>query len=372
MSNPVRSLRILGIRGVPAAHGGFETFAERLALYLVEHGWQVTVYCQDDGIGPQCTDEWRGMRRLHIPVATSGAVGTVVFDWKSTLHAAKSNGLILTLGYNTAVFSILYRLKGIHHLINMDGIEWRRQKWGAVAKAWFWLNDWAGSWLGDHLIADHPEIQKHLSTRVRPDKITMIPYGSDRIEHADLEVVRDMGLKPAGYAILVARAEPENSILEVVRAWSRMSRSAKLLVLGNYETNHAYQRAVREVASDEVLFPGAIYDAGKVKALRFFASFYIHGHQVGGTNPSLVEALGAGNAVLAHDNPFNRWVAGNAALYFRNEDECADELDHLLSDDALRERLRVAAIRRHTESFAWETVLRAYQTLLEEVTQRRV
>jgi len=129
-------VRIVGIRGVPAAHGGFETFAERLAPYLVDRGWRVTVYCQEDGEGPLFEDEWRGVRRIHIPVKVAGAAGTVLFDWYCTVHAARTPGLVLTLGYNTAAFSVVYRARRIPNVINMDGIEWRRQKWGAVAKSW--------------------------------------------------------------------------------------------------------------------------------------------------------------------------------------------------------------------------------------------
>ena len=360
-----KTLRILGTRGIPAAHGGFETFAEHLAPYLAKRGWRVTVYCQEDGTGPAFEDEWSGVRRVRIPVATPGAAGTVVFDWRSTLHAAGEKDLILTLGYNTAVFCALYRLRGLRNVINMDGIEWRRQKWGAVAKAWFWLNDWAGCRLGDHLVADHPEIGRHLATRVPSDKITMIPYGSDRVNEADASLIAAYGLSPGSYVILIARAEPENSILDVVRAWSRRLRGHKLVVLGRYEAGHAYQRAVKEAASAEVVFPGAIYDKALVQALRFHARFYVHGHRVGGTNPSLVEALGAGNAVLAHDNPYNHWVAGDGGVYFRDEEECAGHLDLLLEDDAAIERMRVHSRRRHAERFTWERVLEEYERLLE-------
>ena len=118
---------------------------------------------------------------------------------------------------------------------------------------------------------------------------------------------------------MIARAEPENSILEVVQAWSRKPRGCKLVVLGKYEAGHAYQRAVQAAASAEVVFPGAVYEKPVVQALRFHARFYVHEHQVGGTNPSLVESLGTGNAVLAHDNAYNRWVAGDAGVYFADE-----------------------------------------------------
>lgn len=360
----MKTIRILGTRGVPAAHGGFETFAEHLALHLVARGWQVTVYCQEDGKDPLFEDEWRGVRRVRMPVATPGAAGTIVFDWKSTLHAAGEPGLILTLGYNTAVFCAMYRLRGLANVINMDGVEWRRQKWGTVAKTWFWLNDWAGCWLGNHLVADHPEIANHLATRVARDKITMIPYGADRVETADAALIAPYGLEPGGYAVLIARAEPENSILDVVQAWSRRPRGCKLAILGRYENDHAYQRAVKEAASEEVKFLGAIYDKAAVQALRFHARFYVHGHQVGGTNPSLVESLGAGNAVLAHGNPYNRWVAGDGGIYFANQDTCVEGIERLLHKDDLLQRLRTASRARHAERFTWIGILGEYEELL--------
>ena len=258
----------------------------------------------------------------------------------------------------------LYRLKGLKNVINMDGVEWRRQKWGAVAKTWFWLNDWAGCWLGNHLVADHPEIANHLATRVARHKITMISYGSDRVVGADAALIAPYGLEAGGYAILIARAEPENSILEVVRAWSRKPRGYKLAILGKYEVGHAYQRAVKEAASSEVVFLGAIYDKSEVQALRFHARFYVHGHQVGGTNPSLVESLGAANAVLAHDNEYNRWVAGEAGLYFKNEDDRELGIRRLLNEDVLLQSLKTASKARHAECFTWERILGEYEELL--------
>jgi glycosyltransferase involved in cell wall biosynthesis len=264
------------------------------------------------------------------------------------------------------VFCALYRLRGLENVINMDGVEWRRQKWGAVAKTWFWLNDWAGCWLGNHLVADHPEIKKHLTTRVAAGKITMIPYGSDQVGAADAGLITAYGVEPGAYAILIARAEPENSILEVVQAWSRKARGCKLLVLGKYDPDHAYQRAVKAAASDEVIFPGAVYDKAVVQALRFHARFYVHGHQVGGTNPSLVEALGAGNAVLAHDNLYNRWVAGEGGVYFSGEDGCAQQIEALLGDPGKLTQLQAASRARHAAEFTWDKILGDYERLLLE------
>lgn len=358
------TLRILGTRGVPARHGGFETFAEQLALHLVRRGWRVVVYCQQDGRGPVAVDEWRGIERVHVPVARGGAAGTVVFDWHATRHAARHPDLCLTLGYNTAVFSLLLRRSGVPNVTNMDGIEWARAKWGPVAKAWFRLNEWAGCWLSDHLVADHPEIKAHLRRWAAAERITMIPYGADRVVAPPLQALAPYGLVPGRYLTVVARPEPENSILEIVRGFSARPRGLRLVVLGRYDAGHPYHDAVRAAAGPEVDFVGAIYDPPVVQALRAHALAYVHGHQVGGTNPSLVEALGAGNAVLAHDNRFNRWVCAEGALYFDGADAFSAQLERLLAEPGLAALLAGRNTERFEAGFTWEAILGAYEALL--------
>lgn len=360
-----RTLRILGTRGVPAAHGGFETFAEQLAKYLIRHGWRVIVYCQNAGTAPIVEDEWEGIERVTISVPQPNPKGNIFFDWKAIRHASQHQDLCLTLGYNTAVFCAWLRLKAVPNVINMDGIEWRRAKWGKAAKSWLWLNDWVGCWLANHLIADHPEIARHLQRRVPQRKITTIPYGAAHVEYADEALILPYGLTPGGYLTLIARAEPENSVLEIVQGFSQRPRGVRLVVLGNYDAHHAYQAAVKAAASDEVLFIGAVYDKSLVQALRFHSLAYLHGHQVGGTNPSLVEALGAGNPVIAHDNPFNRWVAGPGAMYFRSAEELSRELDQMLGNPQILAEMRAASQKRFQNEFRWDAVLSKYADLLQ-------
>jgi glycosyltransferase involved in cell wall biosynthesis len=357
-------LRILGTRGVPAAHGGFETFAERLARHLVDRGWRVIVYCQNEGKGDVVEDVWAGIERVRIPVSASGPKASVVFDWRATRHAARSGELCLTLGYNTAVFCTFLRWKGIPNVINMDGIEWSRAKWGPVAKAWFRLNERAGCWLGNHLVADHPQIKLHLQAHVPPGKITTIAYGGEAITTACLESIQGLGLTPGKFMTLIARPEPENSILEVVEGFSRKPRGCSLVVLGDYDDIHPYHRAVRSAAGPEVKFVGGIYDKKVVQALRFYSVAYVHGHQVGGTNPSLVEALGAGNPVIAHDNRFNRWVAGDGATYFFGADAFSSRLDEVLAEPGRLLALQTQGKRRFEEMFVWDNILSQYEDLL--------
>lgn len=363
---------ILGIRGVPAAHGGFESFAERLAPFLVQAGWKVTVYCQEEGHGPITRSRWGDVHRVHIPSGEDTPVASMRFDRACLKHVAEHRpDVVLLLGYNTAAFTWRLRLAGVPSVINMDGIEYSRAKWSLPAKAWLYLNERLGCWLGQHLVADHPVIASHLATRVRRRKITTIPYGADVLAPAAPEPLAALGLQPEQFVTVIARAEPENSILEIVQAFSARRRGVRLVVLGNYQPHaSAFHAQVMAAASDEVLFPGAIYDPAVVQALRTHCLFYVHGHQVGGTNPSLLEAMGAGNAVLAHDNPFNRWVVGPGALYFRDRATCAVALDQMLSG-----RADLALMRRDNQArvgrvFVWERVLGAYASLLAAVARQ--
>ncbi len=360
-------LAILGCRGIPARHGGFETFAEQLALYLVQRGWQVSVYCQDEyGVRKKIFEEvWNGVRLIHVPVKMRGAAGTIYFDAVSTLHASREDGIKLTLGYNTALFTLLYRARGKKSVINMDGIEWQRAKWSFPEKVWLYMNERLGCLFAHHLIADHPGIKDHLATRIQASKITTIPYGAESVTSADESLLKNYGIRPGGYALVIARPEPENSILEIVSAFSEKKRGVKLVVLGDFNVvSNAYHSRVKNASSDEVVYPGAVYDKHTVKALRFFACLYCHGHQVGGTNPSLVEALAAGTPVLAHDNPFNRWVCGPDGVYFKSRSECEQVLGSLLYDRREQERLSNMSRERHAKYFTCTEVLKAYEALL--------
>lgn len=372
----MRSLAILGTRGIPAQHGGFETFAERLALYLVDHGWAVTVYCQTDGGNAPQHDVWRGVHRVVVPTRHAGALGTMAFDWRCIRDVSVARpDVVLTLGYNTALFDWWLRYRGLTNLINMDGVEWRRQKWSWPARLWLLLNERAACRIGDHLIADHPRIAAHLSQIAPSHKITMIPYGADIVDGQSATAaltLRKFGTELRGYALVVARIEPENSILEIVTAFSYRARRCQLVVLGRLDPHgNRYHAAVHAAASREVVFPGAVYDHDVVACLRQNARLYVHGHSVGGTNPSLVEAMGAGCAVLAHDNEFNRWVAGENAAFFRDTGTCTDALDKLLDNEQTLTDMRLWSRQRHAALFTWPVVLKAYEDLLTAYATRK-
>lgn len=361
---------ILGTRGLPSKHSGFETFAQDLSLFLRSRGHEVTVYCQVTEDQVTHEDTWNGIRRVLIP-AGMGSIGTILFDWKAIRHSQHEKGVVLTLGYNTGIFNLLYRFSGTPNLMNMDGIEWKREKWSFPARAWFWLNEWAGARVANHLVADHPEIGRHLARHTSMQKITVIPYGADPVTSAPVELIQKYNLVPKEYYLLIARPEPENSILEVVRAYSLKPRGIPLVILGNYKVDGTrYQRTVLDAAGPEILFLQAIFDRDIVRALRVHCRAYFHGHRVGGTNPSLVESLAAGNAVIAHDNRFTRWVAGAGARFFRSSEDVDKILDELNADPAQLHAMEEASRKRYLEDFTQEKILTAYETLLLRFSAR--
>jgi glycosyltransferase involved in cell wall biosynthesis len=323
------------------------------------------VYCQVAGSGPVTEDVWQGIERVLIPVDRDGWLGTSRFDWLSIKHATAHDDICLTFGYNTAVFNVLQRVQGIPNVINMDGIEWSRKRWGKLRQAILYTNERIACLVGDRLIADHPEIATYLRTRAPARKISTVTYGATSVTDASSAVLDEHGLERGRYLTLVARPIPENSILEIVRGFSARRRGIQLVVLGDYQPEvDPFHRQVVGSASDEVRFLGPIYDPEVVQALRLHSLGYVHGHTVGGTNPSLVEALGAGNPVIAHDNVYNRWVAQDAALYFRSSQDVDAAITELASNSVLARELGHAARSRHASEFTWEHVAGQYEQLL--------
>ncbi|MEE7491209.1 DUF1972 domain-containing protein [Methylobacterium oryzae] len=367
MPDRAPKLLILGTRGIPAAHGGFETFAECLALYLAGRGWQVGVYCQRDVETVReriSTAIWNGIELITVETALSGPAATLAFDAICAHDAASRGGVCLVLGYNGAVFLPYLRARGGRILTNMDGIEWRRPKWSLPVRAFFYVSEWIAAWSSQRLVADHPAIADHLARRRPRAAVATIPYGGD--PPAADPGPPPLGLEPGRYLVSIARIEPDNNILTLVEAFSRRARGARLVVLGTLRVGNPYHRAVEAAASPEVLFPGAIYEPEQVQALRVHARAYLHGHTVGGTNPSLVEALWAGNAVVAHDNPFNRGTAGDGQFYFSDPDSCAAAIERVLTDQAAVAAARAAA-RARAAQFRWDDVLASYEDALRLV-----
>ena len=291
-------------------------------------------------------------------------MGTLEYDLRSITSIPRHSAVLL-FGYGTAMFQLRLKALGIRHAVNMDGIEWQRAKWGVVARSWLRLNELAATRLADILIADHPEIRSYLKRRFGVDS-RMIAYGGD------VETSRDVAnahpllerYRANAFFLLIARAEPENQVHVILDAYRRSQSPVPLLVIGNFEAT-AYGRGLKD-SHPTVDFAGPVYDADVLNGLRSRATMYLHGHSVGGTNPSLIEAMAAGSVIAAHDNPFNRWVAGDGAVYF-SDSEGLSILLRRPPDDSMGRALRTAAAQACNDRFRWPSILQAYAGVVEEL-----
>lgn len=354
-------LAILGSRGIPAKYGGFETFAEELAVRLVKRGIEVTVYCEA-GEGVE-EDTYQGVRLVHIRTPRLGPLTTIIFDLLCLWHARKAFDVVYMLGYATSIFCFIPRLWGCKVWINMDGVEWARSKWGTLAKLWFKMMEAVAMWTPDKLIADAEGILKHLQSRhARLPAVSVIPYGAPVINVApDVGPLEEWQLTSGKYFLVVCRLEPENSVREIVKGYLQSKSEHTLVVVGSIDPATEYVKELLLLNHGRIRFIGPVYDKRKLQTLRYHAFAYFHGHTVGGTNPSLLEALGCGNLVIAHDNVFNREVAGGMATYFHQEHDIAGSIRALesFSQEQLK-RMKVMAQERIINAYSWDQISDTY------------
>ncbi len=365
MSEEVRiRLAILGTRGIPARYGGFETFAEQIAVRLVERGVDVTVYCEAGNGGAATT--YRGVRLVHLPVAPFGPLRTVLFDLRCLWHARRGFDVVYMLGYGAAPFCFLPRMWGSRVWLNVDGIEWARAKWGRVARLYFKLMEAFAMRTPSRVIADARSIRDHLLSRHGPRRpISVIAYGAPIVKAApDSGALAEWGLQPDGYYLVVCRLEPENHVRDMVKGFLASSTARPLVVVGDTGSGTPYVRGLVAVQDPRIRYLGTVYDPARLQALRYHAFAYCHGHSVGGTNPSLLEALASRNAIVAHDNRFNREVARDAAAYFRSPAELSDRLAMLEASEDRRAAMRDRAVEIARSDYTWDRITDQYLELL--------
>jgi glycosyltransferase involved in cell wall biosynthesis len=364
-----RRIAILGSRGIPARYGGFETFAEELAVGLVERGAEVTVFCERSNGTParEPAREHRGVRLVHVPAPRLGPLRTILFDLGCLWRARKGFDVVYMLGYGSALFCGLPRRSGSEVWINMDGLEWRRRKWGRLARAWLRWNEGRALAVATRVVFDADAVRADVLAR-RPARadVSVIEYGARPPQTFDPGVLEELVLRPREYYLVVCRIEPENHVLEIVTAFARLATDRTLLVVGNVDGAGEYGRACRQAAGRaRVRFLGALFDGTTLDTLRTGSRAVLHGHSVGGTNPSLLEALAAGAPVIAHDNPFNREVLGAEATCFHDTESLIEALRVVEARDAEEHgRLGDEARARVTTYYQWERIVAAYATLL--------
>ena len=360
-------IAILGARGIPASYGGFETFAEQLATRLASRGHQVTVYAEC-GDQPVADTVYQGVRVRSRRRPRWGAASVLAYDCACLWDARRGYDLVYMLGYGAAWACWWPRVYGVPVWINVDGLDWARSKWGWAARTYLRCMEWVAAKVATRLIADAEAIA-HRFRQTYPGGApsSFIAYGADLVQagEANPSLLSAWRIEPRRYMLVVARPEPENHVLEIVQGYVQHGGEWPLVVVGDVSGNTPYQRQLKALASEQIRFVGGIYDATQLRSLRVHAACYLHGHSVGGTNPSLLEALACGNWVLAHDNPYNREVARDAAEYFSTPEQLARSLDRVVGEGAVLQFQRARRAREIVAThYTWEGITDAYEALM--------
>lgn len=361
-------IAILGSQGIPARYGGFETFAEQLAMRLVARGHAVTVYAEASGQVPGADGNHGGVRVRYIRRPSWGPASVLAYDCSCLWDARREYDLVYMLGYGAAWACGLPRMFGTPVWINVDGLEWARSKWGLAARWYLRVMEWMASWTASRVIADAQTIADRYM-RLYPGRApcNFIAYGADvpLTFDSDSATLESSGLQAGCYYLVVARPEPENHLLEIIQGYLIHETDWPLVIVGNVSGETSYQRRLLALRSDKVRFIGGVYDSQKLRALRLSAGCHLHGHSVGGTNPSLLEALACGNWIVAHDNPFNREVAREAADYFQTPQELAKCLDRFSVSTAVdRAARRDRARQIVSKYYDWDDIAGSYERLM--------
>jgi glycosyltransferase involved in cell wall biosynthesis len=355
-------IAFLGIRGVPANYGGFETFAEQLGRRLVERGHEVTVYCRT-GSTPPGLREHLGMRLVRLPAPRSKYLETVVHTLFAAVHAAfRGYDVVYVCNSANVPSVVLLRLAGKRVVLNVDGLEWQRAKWNRLGRAYYRACAWLAARLPVHLVTDARVIQRYY--RETYGRATdYFPYGTDLDPVADDGTLGRLGLEPRGYVLYVSRLEPENNAHVVIDAYASVRTGLLLAIVGDAPYAGDYIARLRSTTDPRVRFCGAIYGAG-YRILRSHAVAYVQATEVGGTHPALVEAMGFGNAIVANDVPEHRETLGDAGRYYRGPESLARELQALLDDPDGARALGRRAQARAAELYGWDRVTDAYEAWL--------
>lgn len=353
-------IALVGTRGVPARYGGFETCVEEVGRRLAARGHDVVVYCRRVPDEPP-REEYLGMRLVHRPAVRRRSLETLSHTGLSVAHLARHrvDAAVVFNSANAPWLPVL-RAARIPVATHVDGLEWQRAKWGRVGKRYYRVAESLAVRWSDALIADAQGIADYYRQRFAVGT-TVIAYGAPVVDR-DASRLNELSLAADGYHLAVARFEPENHVDLIVDGYRRSGASLPLVVVGSAPYSDAYTERVRMLADDRVRFLGGVWDQELLDQLYANARTYLHGHSVGGTNPSLLRALGAGTATTAYDVVFNREVLGDTGRWFLTPDDVAREVEIAESDpEGTRRRGQDALVE--AERYDWDDVAERYEQL---------
>jgi len=362
-------IAILGTRGIPNHYGGFEQCAEYLALGLVKKGFEVIVYNSHNH--PYQESEWNGVKIVHCydPENKLGTAGQFIYDLNCILNLKKHKfDIVLQLGYTSSSVWGFLLPKNTIVTTNMDGLEWKRTKYSAKVRNFLLWAEKLGVKYSDHLIADSIGIQDYL--REKYNKASdFIPYGADPFLNPDESVLQEYNIEKYNYDLLIARLEPENSIEIILDGVASANQNRPFLVIGKHETHYGEYLKNKFKNVTQIRFIGGIYNIEKLNNVRYYANVYFHGHTVGGTNPSLLEAMASNSLICANDNPFNRYILGADALYFNEAEQVAGILKETDKSGENHQLMLKNNMTKIEKIYTWDIIVEQYIEHFEKISK---
>lgn len=367
-------IAFVSTRGIPNNYGGFEQFAEYISVGLVARGHDVTVYSPH--FHPYKESSYKGVKIKHIysPEKWMGSsVGSFFYDFSSLRDALKNENfdIIYEAGYTSIIPAyIWFNIKNRKNPIvvtNMDGLEYKRSKFNPLVQKFIFWEEKMAVKHSHYLIADNMGIHDYYKEKYRRDS-KFLAYGADIHTDFNVDTLLEYDVTADNYYILIARLEPENNIEMAIQGYLKSNENGKkpLLIIGNTTTPHGKYLSGKYGHIDSVRFLGGIYNFKVLDDLRHFSSAYFHGHSVGGTNPSLLEAMAAGCFILANDNIFNRSVLKDNAIYYNSP----DEVTRILNDEKCfsdKEALIANNIQRISTHYSWERLVDQHEEYFKEL-----
>lgn len=360
---------IIGTRGIPNQYGGYEQFVEFAAPELVKRGHVVWVY--NSSLHPYKEKTWKGVQIISKkdPQNKIGTAGQFIYDLNCILDARKRNfDVILQLGYtSSSIWTFLFPKSSII-ITNMDGLEWKRSKYSKKVQLFLkQAEKWAALY-SDYLIADSKGIQAYLMEKYKK-KSAFIAYGASLVTQTNEAFLEAKGLKKYAYNLLIARMEPENNIETIIKGHVMSTNVKPLIIIGNYKNKYGLFLQ-KKYQNENIQFWGPIYDLDILNSLRFYCYIYFHGHSVGGTNPSLLEAMASHSLIAAHDNIFNRSVLEEDAFYFASNSDVAKLLNKVI----IREQCRKMVdnnIEKIRTQYSWEHIVNLLENYLVDAFKNK-
>ena len=357
-------IAIIGTRGIPNNYGGFEQFAEYLSVGLFNKGHEIFVYNSHNH--PYKDDVWNEVNIIHCydPEYLIGTPGQFIYDLNCIIDSRKYDfDIILQLGYTSS--SIWNRIMPNKSIIvtNMDGIEWKRSKFSNRVQKFLKYAEGLAVKYSDYFIADSIGIQQYLKKEHNIDS-TYIPYGAELMKSPSSDVLKEFGLKEYQYDLIVARMEPENNIEIIVEGFSNSKKERDLVIVGSLETPFG-QYLSKKYKDRKIKFLGFVSGIGKLNSLRNYSNLYFHGHSVGGTNPSLLEAMASNSLICAHNNVFNKSILEKDAFYFNK----ADEISILINKEVKKQENKFVKsnLEKVKNLYSWEKIVNDYNSFFLKI-----